>query len=195
MFFPSLFLTGAPPRGRCASDFLMLAFKLSKNSRKPLSFFSPPFLSFAGAKVLHFPLPPTTIFIIFQYFYILSEYQRDKFHAFCNNCCRKAVFWRKLRFLRNFIGPAPAVFRAFPAEIRARFTAFMPFQGGSGRTRLGTFSEGTLLYICEGWFAWRMCLTDAPVGTLPRTPAAYMVTEVASSRRFGRHQVCRFCAP
>ena len=113
MFFPSLFLTGAPPRGRCASDFLMLAFKLSKNSRKLPSFSSPPFLSFAGAKVLHFPLPPTTIFIIFQYFYILSEYQRDKFVIFCDNCCRKAVFLRKMRLPAAFQGPVLAVSRAF----------------------------------------------------------------------------------
>ena len=156
MFFPSLFLTGAPPRGRCASDFLMLAFKLSKNSRKLPSFFSPPFLSFAGAKVLHFPLPPTTIFIIFQSFYILSEYQRDKFHAFCNNCCRKAVLWRKLRLLRDFIGPASAVFRAFPAGIRTRFTAYTTLRGGPGRTRLGTFSGGhIILYICVDVYAGR----------------------------------------
>ena len=148
MSFPSLFLTGAPPRGGCASDFLMLAFKLSKNSRKPPSFFSPPFLSFAGAKVLHFPLPPTTIFIIFQTFYILSEYQRDKFVIFYDNCCRKAVFLRKMRLPAVSQGPERDVFRAFLAGIRARFMAFMPFQGGSGRTRLGTFLEGTLLYIC-----------------------------------------------
>ena len=149
-------------------DFLMLAFKLSKNSRKPLSFFSPPFLSFAGAKVLHFPLPPTTIFIIFQYFYILSEYQRDKFHAFCNNCCRKAVFLRKMRLPGAFRGPERDVFRAFPAGIRARFMAFMPFQGGSGRTRLGTFFWRAPYYIyvrdgLPGGCAWR----DVPGGTLP----------------------------
>ena len=87
-------------------DFLMLAFKLSKNSRKPLSFFSPPFLSFAGAKVLHFPLPPTTIFIFFQSFSIRAECQRDNFHVFCDNCCRKAVFQRKTRLRRTSRGPA-----------------------------------------------------------------------------------------
>ena len=149
MFFPSLFLTGAPPRGRCASDFLMLAFKLSKNSRKLPSFFSPPFLSFAGAKVLHFPLPPTTIFIIFQSFYILSEYQRDKFHAFCKSHCLETVFLRKTRLPAAFQGPVLAVSRAFPAGIRTRFSVSMPLRGGPGRTRLGTFWEGTLLDIAR----------------------------------------------
>ena len=57
----------------------MLAFKLSKNSRKLPSLFSPTFLSFAGAKVLHFPLPPTTFFIIFQTFSIRAECQQDRF--------------------------------------------------------------------------------------------------------------------
>ena len=151
MFFPSLFLTGAPPRGRCASDFLMLAFKLSKNSRKPLSFLSPPFLSFAGAKVLHFPLPPTTIFIIFQYFYIPSEYQRDKFHAFCNNCCRKAVFWRKLRLPGAFPGPDPAVFRAFWRVSGGNPRAFhgfhaVPRRFGTDSTR-GFFGGHLIIYM------------------------------------------------
>ena len=76
---PSLFLTGAPASRQKRHDFLMLAFKLSKNSRKLPSLFSPTFLSFAGAKVLHFPLPPTTFFIIFQTFSIRAECQQDKF--------------------------------------------------------------------------------------------------------------------
>ena len=91
----------------------MLAFKLSKNSPKLPSFFSPPFLSFAGAKVLHFPLPPTTIFIIFQTFSIYAECQRDKFHVFFKNYCPEAVFLRKMRLPGVFQGPVPAVFRAF----------------------------------------------------------------------------------
>ena len=76
---PSLFLTGAPASRQKRHDFLMLAFKLSKNSRKLPSLFSPTFLSFAGAKVLHFPLPPTTFFIIFQTFSIRAECQQDRF--------------------------------------------------------------------------------------------------------------------
>ena len=152
----SLFLTGAPPRGGSALTFLCWPSSFQRTLANLSHFSPPPFLSFAGAKVLHFLLPPTTIFIIFQYFYILSEYQRDKFNAFCNNCCRKAVFWRKLRFLRDFIGPASAVFRAFPAGIRTRFTAYTTLRGGPGRTRLGTFSGGHLiLYICVDVYAGR----------------------------------------
>ena len=152
-------------------DFLLLAFKLSKNSRKLPSFFNPPFLSFAGAKVLHFPLPPTTIFTFFQTFSIRAECQQDKFHVFCNNCCRKAVFWRKTRLPAASRGPDPAVFRAFwrasgafLAEIRPRFTAFTPFQGGPGGALHGV---APYIYVC-GRDYWRMCLADVPGGCVWR---------------------------
>ena len=163
MSFLSLSLTGAPPRGRSASDFLLLAFKLSKNSRKLPSFPRPTFLSFAGAKVPHFPLPPTTIFIIFQNLSICAECQRDRFHAFCKSYCPEADFLRKMRLPGVFRGSTRDVFRASPAEIRTRFTASMPLRGGPGRTRLGSFSEDTLLYICE----------DVPVGRACRDAATH----------------------
>ena len=137
-------------------DFLMLAFKLSKNSRKLPSFFNPPFLSFAGAKVLHFPLPPTTIFTFFQTFSIRAECQQDKFHVFCNNCCRKAVFWRKTRLSGASRGPDPAVFcaflhasGAFLAEIRPRFTAFNAVARRHGTDSPRDFFGGHLIiYRC-----------------------------------------------
>ena len=153
MFFPSLFLTGAPPRGRCASDFLMLAFKLSKNSRKLPSFSSPPFLSFAGAKVLHFPLPPTTIFIIFQYFYIYTDCQRDKFHAFCKSHCLETVFLRKTRLPGTLQGPEPAVFRAFLRVSGRNPHAFLGLNAVA--RRFGTdsprdfFGGHLIIYMCE----------------------------------------------
>ena len=149
MSFLSLSLTGAPPRGRSASDFLLLAFKLSKNSRKLPSFPRPTFLSFAGAKVLHFPLPPTTIFIIFQNLSICAECQRDRFHAFFKSHCPETVFLRKTRLPSPPQGPVRAVFRAFPAGIRADFPASTTLRGGPRRTRLGSFSEDTL-YIIYG---------------------------------------------
>ena len=123
----------------------MLAFKLSKNSRKLPSFPRPTFLSFAGAKVPHFPLPPTTIFIIFQTLSICAECQRDRFHAFCKSHCLETVFLRKTRLPAASQGPVLAVSRSFPAGIRARFTAYTTLRGGPGRTRLGTFSGGHLI--------------------------------------------------
>ena len=92
-------------------DFLMLAFKLSKNSRKPLSFFSPPFLSFAGAKVLHFHLPPTTIFIFFQCLTLLADYQCGKFRVFLQDMPPGRRFPGKNGGFRGFQG---ARFRRFP---------------------------------------------------------------------------------
>ena len=61
------------------------------------------------------------------------------------------------RFPRGRNATFSARFRASPAEIRTRFSASMPVSGDPGRTRLGSFSEDTLLYICEDVPAGRAC--------------------------------------
>ena len=82
VFFRLVFLTGAARLPAAAPlTFLMLASSFQRTPANSLRF-SPPFLPFAGAKVLHFHLPPTTIFTFFQCIPLCADCQKDNFHIF-----------------------------------------------------------------------------------------------------------------
>ena len=59
--------------------------------------------------------------------------------------------------------------------------------GNSKRTAQGVVRLQHLCEICERFMSCMLLpIGVLPAGVLPRTPMAYMVTKVASSRRFGR---------
>ena len=151
MFFPSLFLTGAPPRGGSALTFLCWPSSFQRTLANLSHFSAPRSFRLRVQKYYIFPYLQQLFSLFFNLFTFYLNIREINFTLFAIIAAARRFSCGKCGFRGLFRGrnaTFSARFRAFLAEIRARFTAFMPFQGGSGRTRLGTFSEGTLLYIC-----------------------------------------------
>ena len=179
MFFPSLFLTGAPPRGGSALTFLCWPSSFQRTLANSPRFSAPRSFRLRVQKYYIFHYLQQLFSLFFKLFPFALIVREINFTFFAKTIAWRGFFCGKCGFRglpRGRFTPFPSRFHAFPAEIRASFSASMPLRGGKGRTRLGSFLKGTLLYICEDvpvGCACRTCLPDVPVGRACRDAATH----------------------
>ena len=203
MFFPSLFLTGAPPRGGSALTFLCWPSSFQRTLANSPRFSAPRSFRVRVQKYYIFPYLQQLFSLFFNIFTFYLNIREINFTLFAIIAAARRFFGGNAAS-GGFPGAGScrlprvsARFRRKSARVSRPQCRYAEARDGldSGlfrRTPYYIYVRMCLPDVSVGCVC-RMCLSDVPVGTLPRTPAAYMVAVVASSRRFGRYQFCRFC--
>ena len=173
MFHCLFFLTGAPPRGRRALTFFLLAFKLSKNSRKLPAFLTPSSVRLRVQKYYIFDYLQQLFSLFFKLFPFMLSVRKIHFRFSRVFLARKGVLRSFYGFLRHFYARFTLVHAGFPRVPGGNPRAFHKFQSVLRRNGLGSSPRPF------GITHYYIYIDVLPVGTLPRTPAAYMANEAA----------------
>ena len=178
MFFRLFFLTGGSSQRITASTFFLLAFKLSKNSRKLPSFHVLRSSRLRVQKYYIFPYLQQLFYLFFEVFRFTLTVSEINSHHFQKIDAGTWFHGKKC----GFLGFPKGNFRCTSQRFRSVYARFRRKSARIPRIsrRFLADETETALRHSVDYTLYIMREDGLPAGSLPCTPATYMVTEVAS---------------